>query len=695
MGASLTGCVAVNNEEDVKQTVAVVNISKNESFVKEFGSGYSSVVTDEVFLKRDMISSFVNGFYQYVQNYGYSYGDTFNMIKDSLVSNAVVTQYATAYLVKYKDENEADFSLAAYNAKEGEIEKYEYLLGGEEELAVRKAKYTLYSSLNTVLDSAEESVIKGNDDKYEGTETRSTPANIDSSEEDYVPEKYGVYTGYDGYLIADAGDDYEPLDGSDKNTRRKAYASFVSNLKSNYLITAEDTDTTDILKLSYVQDAYITQLQQSVVDEFNELFEEQQKKTLSGNDYGYVRERYLEMLDTQEKNYSTSSAFESAMDGMSDTSFILYSPSTKDDTRRDENNQSYGTFGYVYNILLPFSTVQNKKLTALQDYRDSDLISDSEYFYERNLLLKQIETTDQRSAWFNGETNYSFKASEAGVTEYFGKDSGRDYLFFENNVTNPDKYEALDKYIGSYSYNGTVRENTDGSYTLVPKKLGIDAMLEEFKAYIDYVLGVSSVSYAVNPDYYLYDDFRAVDGNTGDISDTEIDYSKLVYASGKVTFADGKTSKNDMFVKTTDRYKAMSAVNELQYAYTTDTGVLSQYIGYSVSAYDTSYIKEFEYAAQQALREGVGSFKVCAGDYGWHLIYVTDAFNFNGGAEYEWNNANIDIDDTFENRFYNWLLDSTLSNETTIKRAEILKEFNTEVAVTVYEDAYKDLSGIA
>ncbi|MDE6076019.1 MAG: hypothetical protein K2G26_06245, partial [Clostridia bacterium] len=173
--------------------------------------------------------------------------------------------------------------------------------------------------------------------------------------------------------------------------------------------------------------------------------------------------------------------------------------------------------------------------------------------------------------------------------------------------------------------------------------------------------------------------------------DTQIDYSKLVYATGKVNLT---ASKEDAFVATSDRYKAMSAVNELQYAYTTDTGVLSQYIGYSVSAYETSYIKEFEYAAQQALRMGVGSFKVCAGDYGWHLIYVTDAFSFEGGAAYSpvWSKERVEAEGTFENRFYNWVKDSTLTNEASIKRAEILKDFNTEEAVKVYEKAYKDLT---
>lgn len=697
-----SGCIAVNNEEDVKQVVATVDITKNENFVTQF-EDYASAVTEEVFIKRDMLTAFMNGYYQYAQSGGYAYA--FNLIKDSLVANAVVTQYATVALLKDKVEKN-ELSLETFKSKTTEKDKYEYLLGGEQSEGVRRAKYELYSTLNSLLDDAEKKELEEKNG-YAGSGTRATPTGIDSLKDDHIPENYGVYTGYKGYLLADAGE-YEPLDGTDLNTRRKAYASFVSSLKSNYVLTSADTETTDVLQLSYVQDSYVSQLQQEVIEAFNETYEKQQEEiiaTVEDGVYTYVKDKYDGdvdgLLTTQEKNYSNATAFEAAMDSMSDTSFILYSPATDDTVLQDDGTR--GTYGYVYNILLPFSTVQNQRLTALQNFRDNKVIDESGYFAARNQLLKQITTTDQREAWFNGETDYSFNVAEYNkdktdkLAYYNGGNADRNYLFFENNLTKTDKYEPLEKYAGLYSYNGKVTKNTDGSYRLVPEKLDIDDMLSEFAAYINYVLGADSVSIyegdkfggvaysGTNNGYYGVEKFT-VDGD-----DTEIDYSKLVYATGKVNLT---ASKEDAFVTDSDRYKAMSAVNELQYAYTTDTGVLSQYIGYSVSAYETSYIKEFEYAAQQALRMGVGSFKVCAGDYGWHLIYVTDTFSFEGGEVYSpvWSKERVEKEGTFENRFYNWLKDSTLTNEATVKRAEILKDFNTDDAVKVYEKAYKDLT---
>lgn len=696
MGATFGGCVTLN-ERDVKQTVSTVNLSASSDFKAEFGD-YADAIEDETITKMDLIVSYLNTGSSYVQQ-GYTYAQVFDMLSDALVENATVIQYATAYVLKSKAEV-GDITLAEYNAKSTEKEKYEYLLGGESSDSVKSAKYSVNSSLNSVLDNYEKKHIKSDEEEsYTGTGSRTTPTGVDTLKEDYIPENYGVYTGYTGNLLADAGEDYEPLDGTNRTTRRKAYSEFINYLKNNFLIDLNETDNTKIENLKYVQDMYVSQLQQEIISEFSDLFEEDREKiitTVEGGVYTYVQGRYQKIYDEQVSSYNETSSFETAMDNISDSTFILYSPSTKEDT--DEIDGTFGTYGYVYNILLPFSGKQSDRLTELQYYRDNNSgVTDSDYFADRNKLLKNITTTDQRSAWFNGTTDYSFKASETTL-DYYGKNNGRDYLFFENNLTKTESYEALEKYDGRYSYNGTVKKNENGSYTLTPEKLTIDDMLNEFVAYVNFVLEGDKASYSYgdtlsasvgdNAAYYATTDFTKAG------EEDEIDYSKLVYATGKVTISD--TSDQNMFVKESDRYKALSAVNELQYAYTTDTGILSRYIGYSVSAYTTNYIKEFEYAAQQALRMGVGAFKVCAGDYGWHLIYVTDTFNFEGGAEYvpTFSAENVEKEGTFENRFYEWIKQSDLTKEATLKRSEIIRSYVNDDTVKTNKEVYKDLSEI-
>lgn len=687
LGATACGCVTVN-EADVKRVVSTVNISGTSDFNDEFGSEYAAAVTDEVILKRDLISSFLTTGYSYVQS-GYSYSDVFDMLSDSLVENAAVTQYAIVYVLRDKIDK-GEVTLSEYTAEDKtEQERYIYLLGGEDSIGVKTAKYTVNAALNSTLDSYEESFIEEeDDDSYTGTDTRTTPTNVDTLKDDYIPEEYNVYTGIGEYLLKNAGDEYEPLDGTNRNTRRKAYNSFVSYLKSNYLLTSDDTDTQDVWKLSYVQEMYTTQLQQQIITEFSDLFEDEKEAVIDKTDndvYTYIANRYEKLLKDQTENYEDTDTFESALDSISDTSYILYSPSTDGED---------GQYGFVYNILLPFSTAQSAELTGFQYYRDNkDSYTYNDYYYDRNRLLENITTTDQRSAWFNGETDYSFDASESGL-DYYGKSDGRDYLFFENNLTMTDKYEALDKYVGLYSYNGTVKENSDGSCTLIPNKLTIDGMIEEFSGYIDYVLGTNgNVEWNKNESYYTTSDFMK-DGSKDDI-----DYSKFVYGTGKVNIGDSSSERYtaDMFSKDSARYKVLSAVNELQYAYTTDTGVLSNYIGYSVTADTTSYVKEFEYAAWEAIGRGAGSFSVCATDYGWHLIYVTETYTVSGGNHYEkvsFTKTSVEAEGTFENLFYTWVKDSDLSNEATLKRSEIVRNYVNDDTVTTDSDVYADLAAL-
>lgn len=98
------------------------------------------------------------------------------------------------------------------------------------------------------------------------------------------------------------------------------------------------------------------------------------------------------------------------------------------------------------------------------------------------------------------------------------------------------------------------------------------------------------------------------------------------------------------------QYKAVTAVNELVFAYGTDPGMLNSYIGYTVTpSCDKTFVKEFAYAAKEAVAGGVGTYTVCLTDYGWHIMYcnyVYEAGNVYGTADEIlrkriWKTANI------------------------------------------------------
>ncbi len=730
------GCslISTDNEKDMSRTVAEVDISKTEAFENEFKDNskyFDSIGSTEV-IKRELITYFVNVGYSYVQNNNYA--EVFNKLLDGLVQNAILTQYATMYLLQEKTAEDADaFKTFSELSGEGhkESEKYEYLLGADSD-DVKLAKYALMSSINSAIDSIEKDRILQYTEESAGSDTRTAPANVDTEQDDYYPKKknpsgeyvradgtviketdadknyvldYGIYTGYT--TLADSGayladrDEFLAKKGT-MATRIRAYTKFVSTLIDWNLVDEKKEDITKVDELEYYADEYVSQLKSRVINKYYDLYEEEQiKKLIDEGDTSYLDTAYNSLFNFQKNSYKTEEDFSTAIGSMSDTSFILYAPETEND----------GTFGFVYNILLPFSTSQSAQLTALQSlYKDDKVDSgySSKYYANRNLLLKNIKTTDQRRAWFDGSKEYAFDAA-GKVDNYYGNSS---WLFFENNLTDNERYKPLDKYVGKYAYNGNVIKNKDGKYIFGNAvQLGIDDMLKEFTDYVNYVLngytknGANHVTFDSNYDadtwtnangYYNVDDFYTGDKN--DDKQDQIDYSKLVYASGKVNFtADRANALNPD--KNNAQYWAMSAVNELEYAYTTDTGVLSQYLGYTVEAGDTSYIKEFEYAAHQAVNNGEGSFSVCAGDYGWHLIYVTYTFDIEkdgNGALYQPNwQANITKEGTFEYMFYEWIKDNDLDEVSTTRQTYIINKFNKDkVTVKKYEKAYKNLTNL-
>lgn len=706
MSVVFSGCGnATRNREDMNQVIATVDISNSANLESEGLSAYVSAIESSTdIIKRDLVASYYNVGYSYVQS-GMDTAQVFELLVDALTTTSVVVQYSTLKLISMKVQEGDGFSFDSYIdtlGKEGEIAALEYLLKGEtqesedgESDRVLLAKYTLYSSINSSLDSLEESIIDEKDGTSSSTDTRTTPVGADVESEDYLPLNsdgtlnYGIYTGYAGYELGDCGaysDD--AVEGTTKSTRRLAYASFISSLKANFLV-GDDEDARDVLAISYINEEYLSQLQQQVINEYYERYEEEQEKLIDSVDsdgvYTFLAERYQRDFDDQSVANSSHDDFESSMSSLSDTSFILYAPAT--------DGTDGGTYGYIYNILLPFSEAQNVNIDNTN--------TTAAYYYSRKAILDDIVATDQRSAWFNGAEDYSFDASQSDI-DYYGKAEGRDYLFFENNLTDTERYADLEKYDGRYSYNGSVSENEDGSYSLIPAKLTVDDVLSELESYVEYVMGGDTVTINKLDSYNVADYTDYYTEDTKDLPDRlkQIDYSKFVYATGKVDL--GVTSLSsfltDMFVKDSAAYKAMSAVNELQYAYTTDTAVLSDYIGYAVSAYDTDYIPEFEYAAQAAVDEGAGTIYVCAGDYGWHIIYVTATFDTAGGAVYgddvNWTAEYVLKEGTFQNLYYNWIKDSTLSDVTSARRSVINQQFGGDDNVTTYEDTYKDLLGL-
>jgi hypothetical protein len=105
-------------------------------------------------------------------------------------------------------------------------------------------------------------------------------------------------------------------------------------------------------------------------------------------------------------------------------------------------------------------------------------------------------------------------------------------------------------------------------------------------------------------------------------------------------------------------------------------------------------VKEFEYAAQKVVENGVGSYAVCATDYGWHILYAS--YVFDGGEVYGgYNHAEAVgdnmVEGSFSNLFYETLKSTAASNYSNEVQNNVLNDYDNETCVTRYTDRYKDL----
>ena len=685
----LAGCdITTDVSKDYAQVIAEVNITDSANFESSSYAEYGDVIGTTEITKRDMVAYFISTGYSMMQSYGWTYYDTFNMISETLVNRQIYIQYAMLYLLD--DESESDITVAGYEAAvEGQtgidrrLAALAYFLDEEEEA---QALYSTRQLINSTLDSQEETYLDHDHSHDDSTTARTTPTGIDTETEDYYNEAYRIYTGSNA--LADCPG-YEAPEGSTPTTRRKAYSSFLASLRANSLIESGE-DLSDVESLTYFKTELASAYETAIINKLTDKFEDTIRATVNEQ---YAQEIYDTTYSRQETTFANDTdSFETALEGVSDTSFVLTAPEAN--------------YGYVINILIPFSTSQSLELeNAPADLGDTK----GNNFLQRAALLRDVRGTDQRGTWF--DEDYAFDGAET-ENAYTGGNAARSYLFFEDSLGGNEQYERVPNYLGYYTYNGTVRQNDDESYTVRPNRITIDEFIAEMEGYLTQAANEVSVEgdgYTVSEGVYVNgiaadDTINAVADNTTyynrSVSDyyTEsgaVDYSKFVYYAGQVNFTNGFDA-NQFFLAGSAENVAYSVMNELSFAYNTDTAGLNDYFGYVISTGATDYVPEFEYAAQYVCRQGAGSYVVVPSDYGWHVIYCTFSFvadeEGNVIAPYTFNWGDRTTEGTFSYLFYEALCADLVSEYASIRQSNAIEDFK-DCAV-VYEDRYADLSGL-
>ena len=674
-----TGCdfLVTDSEADLKQTVAKVDITatlKNDKDLSSSANGVSALIKNGALStsisKRELVIYFMSVGQQYVDNYQYTYADTINMLLDTLTQRKIMTQYAIAYYLKNGDGLSSNACLdyiedeihsatgkektLLQNNKEVLTMKYFLTNGGKTDEDSMKdflsAVYSLQKSLNDSLDTAETELISGSEEEHDHADARTLPNGIKTEKEDYVPLKegrldYGIYTGRQA---ASSCGDYERVEGSTATTRKNAYNTFLSNLQG-YGLIGEKEDASVFTELNYYYTELSASLSQALVTKLYDTLKQSAVDNIKANNYKYVTDEYAKLVAKDKTDYKEANNFNTAINDWEDGTFITY---------------GHENFGFVYNILLPFSTVQSNQY---EGYKNKGGTKD-DIFNQRKALLNEITGKDLRDSWFSEHDH----ANYATKNETDGK-----YYFFKETLENTNKYEPLTHYLGNYPFNGSVTNDV-----VKANPVNIDSLITIMESYINDQVGSDVASGSIQPVYEV-SNLQTVYTENG-----VTDYSKFIYYKGKVELAD--TSPAQYFNPNSNAYKALAAVNELMFAYSTDTGCLNTYMGYAVSPYETTFVDEFAYAARMVVREGVGNYCVAPSDYGWHIIYCSYAFE--GGEVYgalNLTDIQNEVEGSFSYMYYQSIEASVIENYTYEKENNVLKVY--DASQTRFEKAYKNL----
>lgn len=519
--ACFSGCnlVTTDSNKEMNQVIATVSIDEN--------------FNDEIY-KSDLVVTYLNGGYLNETYYGYTRSQNIEVLVSGLVNQRIIIQNA------YKTF-EADDSFVKNTA----YDVYNPLRYMSDE-EVTDAQYQAYYSVNALFEGYQEAEAATNKDTVVG-DVRTVPTNASNdAKERTVAEKVAYIN---------KGFDY-----SDKQAVRSAASMLDQNglLGDKYKETGkfEDTEYFKRLLEDYYEDA--------IVEIYEERLALEARRMVT---YEALAEAYVKMHDSQ--TTWNNADFVSNLSSASASDPIVYS--------------GYGSYGYVYNLLIGVSDEQKAEIEAIRE--DNANISDDDYAAARKTILASTVAEDLRSSWILS----GYDAKEIEV-------SGGNQLVFTGDYTfAKDERNSL-PFKGSYAKikDADEEKRTDAEYS---------------------VTGVTSFGFASFVD--MMNEYIAA----GSSSDNSAEYASVgadnIYGAKKLS--------------NVEEYEAK--ISELLFAFSTDSGSLNTYKGYVIKpevdgSNTEEYVTTFANAGRILLQQGSG-YVIVASDYGYHVLFYSELLKIN------------------------------------------------------------------
>lgn len=652
----MTACdlVTVNTDRDMKQVIATVRVDE-------------TIDSDDI-LKKELQAGYMSYGYQYVSSYGYSISQAYQAVLDNLVANRIIIQYSRIELASTynglltKTEGLTDFEAyfkanALANGKEidpksGDVENLRnYLTAYENE----KILYQTRKSVNDLIDSyvkeekeEEDSVLEDSGvtartaPQKEGETADRTEADLKTatasdkeiaiakvtlgdSVKDYTGEGKSVYdldmAVYKNYKI-----------DISTNKRKKAFGELLSFLKESGFIESTESydfnsDVDNVLNYSYFKSMEKQYVENAIVSKYEDsLVAGIENKLTSEGLWAEYEKEYKNQEALYRNDYS---AYETALEGVSDSSLVLYNP--------------FGGYGYVMNLLIPFSAEQTAKLDAKKAEKG---ITQKVVENYRNSLSKEILAKDLRDSW---------------VYLSNGTYDNKDKSFTFDGDYRVSDLESINKFIGEVivrDAEGKTKKDDNGVeqtdwafYDVISDSIAMD---EFFSEYVTPATGINGLYFDEN------------DPSTVGKLDS---YSDEVF----------------------DKF------SDLMYAFSSDTGCLGKYYGYLYSPYTSAdtYVKEFSAASKAVVEKGVGAYTTVLTDFGYHIILCTKTVETVYGIDATSKEkflADVGVEGSFAYKYREIKLDAIVSTEVSkVSNKYINVDKDNKEKVTYNKKAYSDL----
>lgn len=629
------GLFVTNTDRDMAQKVATVKLSDK--------------VNEEVIYKRDMAAGYYSYGYIYVQQYSYTLKQTYELILNNLINNAVVTQAAQEYLAD-KTFNRIDLASDEYFGKGKDYYKYLAVMASDADVAdfeSKNAKIAVgsdeyYAKLaDYVYDKYATADLKASDAPFRFVSSTTALnavftaiknvnslvesfASDDSSSGDAHEHESVTYDVRTTPTIETDEDEEETLDPvqtiKSGVNESDAFAKGVNRLKKLGLLDGGENPVLgkelSVLTVPYFKNTVTDTIKSALVQNYQD---EMEKAVALTDDQLY--DSYVNLKNNQQERLDGDlSTLETKLGEVSKDSFVLYS-----------NDLGYA---YVSHILIGYTDEQKARIE--KDITGKDNTTNADILAAVEDEAKKVIAKDQRESWV--KSGYGLYSEDGSFTFDSKYVYGTKFNKFNGTVGAPtyeveEEDDNGDKEI-RFTYNSVVANTL--TYT-------------QFCELADNAFGVASGSFRIG-------------------------YSGVV--------ADYDAVKGD--------------VEDLKYAYSTDTGNLGKYLGYLYSPYtsESSYVQAFAAAAKEVAAQGKGAYKMFASkEYGLHIVVCTEkASDYGQYTDKQAFIADLADAESFAARYKKASDDMVKSTYISKLATSLTTQYSNDAkVVTKYEKAYADL----